>query len=158
MATRLLLEELLSGYEVSSGRRVKLESVGGVEAARRIDAGECFDLAILASGAIEKLITSGSLVSGSRVDLVRSGVAVAVKAGAPEPDIGSEQALRDAILSAKTLSYSTGPSGVALAELFSRWEIDRALDGRIVVPPPGRRSARCWPGVTLNWASSNCRS
>jgi molybdate transport system substrate-binding protein len=137
MATRLLLAELVAGFEQHSGLRVSIESVGGVDAARRVQAGEPFDLVVLACDAIDKLIAAGRVVAGSKVDLVRSGVAVAVRAAAPRPDIGSEQALRRAVLQARSISYSTGPSGVALNQLFERWGIASEIQGRIVQAPPG---------------------
>jgi len=137
MATRLVLADLVTAFEQQSGCRVAIESVGGVDAARRVQAGEAFDVVILASDAIDKLIASGHVLAGSRVDLVRSGVAVAVRAGAPRPDISTEDALREAVRTARSISYSTGPSGVALAGLFERWGIADEIKNRIVTPPPG---------------------
>lgn len=137
MATRQVLAELVAAYGPLSGASVAIESVGGVDASRRVMAGEVFDLVVLASDAMHKLAAAGKLVPGSVVDLVHSGVAVAVPAGAPQPDIGSEDAVRQAVLAAPTLSYSTGPSGVALAALFERWGIAEAVRERIVQAPPG---------------------
>nr|WP_315241357.1 substrate-binding domain-containing protein [uncultured Albidiferax sp.] len=137
MATRLLLAELLAGFTQRTGVRVAMESVGGVDAAKRVQAGEAFDVVVLASDAIAKLEAAGHLVAGSRVDLVRSGVAVAVRAGAQQPDISSEEAVRAAVLAARSISYSTGPSGVALAKLFDRWGIAADIQSRIVQAPPG---------------------
>ena len=137
MATRLVLADLVQAYQAQTGQAVQIESVGGVDAAQRVQAGEPFDVVILAADAIDRLAAGGHVLAGSRVDLVRSGVAVAVQAGAPVPDIGSEAALRQAVLSARNLSYSTGPSGVALAQLFQRWGVADALRDRIVTPPPG---------------------
>ena len=137
MATRLVLADLVAAFEQQSGCRVAIESVGGVDAARRVQAGEALDVVILASDAIDKLIASGHVLAGSRVDLVRSGVAVAVRAGAPRPDIATEDALREAVRAARSISYSTGPSGVALAGLFERWGIADEIKNRIVTPPPG---------------------
>lgn len=137
MATRLVLADLADAYSREAGVRVAIESVGGVDAAKRVAAGEPFDVVILASDAIDRLIASGHVLPDSRVDLVRSGVAVAVRAGAPAPDISSEEAVRAAVLAARSISYSTGPSGVALARLFERWGIADALASRIVTPPPG---------------------
>jgi molybdate transport system substrate-binding protein len=137
MATRLLLGELAREHEQRSGVRLAIESVGGVDAAKRVMADEPFDIVVLASDAIDKLVAAGKAVAGSRVDLVRSGAAVAVKAGEPLPDIASEAVLRAAVLAAPTLSYSTGPSGVALAALFERWGIADEIRERIVTPPPG---------------------
>jgi molybdate transport system substrate-binding protein len=137
MATRRVLAELVSRFEATSPVRVTLESVGGVDAARRVKAGEPFDAVVLAAGAIDDLIAAGRVVAGSRIDLVRSGIAVAVRAGAPRPDISSPEAVRDAVLSARNVGYSTGPSGTHLAKLFTGWGIDEALKRRIVIAPPG---------------------
>jgi molybdate transport system substrate-binding protein len=137
MATRQLLAELAAAFEQRSGTAVVVESVGGVDAARRVQAGERFDLVVLASDAIDKLIAGGHLLAGSRVDLVRSPVAVAVRRGAPQPDIGSEEALRQAVLAARSIGFSTGPSGTHLVKLFERWGIAAEIQGRIVQAPPG---------------------
>lgn len=137
MATRQVLADLLELHARQGGPAVLVESVGGVDAARRVQAGESFDVVFLASKAIDELIAAGKVLPGSRVDLVKSGVAVAVPAGAQRPDIGSEQAVRDAVMSARSLGYSTGPSGVALVKLFERWGIASDIQGRIVQAPAG---------------------
>ncbi|WP_290869462.1 substrate-binding domain-containing protein [Aquabacterium sp.] len=137
MATRQLLADLVGAFAQRTGQAVAIESVGGVDAAKRVASGEPFDLVVLASDAIDKLIASGQVLAGSRVDLVHSGVAVAVKAGAPRPALDNEAAVRAAVLAAPSLSYSTGPSGVALARLFERWGIAETIAPRIVQAPPG---------------------
>ena len=141
MATRQLLAELVADYQKQAMKQtesaIQIESVGGVDAAKRVQAGEAFDVVILASDAIDKLIAAGHIDPASKVNLVDSGVAVAVKAGAALPDISSEAAVKAAVLSAKTISYSTGPSGVALAKLFERWGIAEQIAPRIVQAPPG---------------------
>ncbi|WP_427912738.1 substrate-binding domain-containing protein [Ramlibacter sp. MMS24-I3-19] len=137
MATRLLLADLAAAFEKAMGRKVAIESVGGVDAAKRVQAGEDFDVVVLASDAIDKLLAGGHAVAGTRVDIVRSEVAVAVKAGAPRPDIGSEDAVRRAVLAAPTIGYSTGPSGTALLQLFQRWGIAEQVRDRTVQARPG---------------------
>jgi molybdate transport system substrate-binding protein len=137
MATRQLLADLVAAFRETASLEIQVESVGGVDAARRVAAGEAVDIVALASNAIEQMADSGRIVAGSRVDLVRSGVAVAVRAGAPRPDIGSEEAVKHAVLAATSLSYSTGPSGVQLARLFERWGIADRIRERIVQAPPG---------------------
>jgi molybdate transport system substrate-binding protein len=137
MATRQVLGELAQAWQARSGQAVQIESIGGVDAAKRVAAGEPFDFVVLAGDAIDKLIAGGQAVAGSRVDLVDSGVAVAVQAGAPRPDISSEEALKRAVLAAPTVGYSTGPSGVALVQLFERWGIAQQLQGRLVQATPG---------------------
>lgn len=137
MATRQLLAELCAEWQQRTGTAVHMESVGGVDAARRVAAGEAFDVVVLASDAIDKLVDAGKALAGSRVDIVRSEVAVAVRAGAPRPDIGTEDALRQAVLAAPSIGYSTGPSGTALVRLFERWGIAQQLEGRLVQATPG---------------------
>jgi molybdate transport system substrate-binding protein len=137
MATRQLLADLVSQYRKNTMPEIHVESVGGVDAARRVQAGESFDIVALASNAIDQLTEAGRIVPGSRVDVVKSGVAIAVRAGAPRPDISSEEAVRHAVLAARSLSYSTGPSGVQLAKLFERWGIAGQIRDRIVQAPPG---------------------
>ena len=137
MATRQVLAQLVADFEQRAGCTVQIESVGGVDAAKRVQAGEPFDVVILASDAIDKLIAAGRIDADSKADLVLSGVAVAVRAGTVHPDLGSEDAVRKAVLTARSISYSTGPSGVALVKLFERWGIAGQIQGRIVQAPPG---------------------
>ncbi len=137
MATRQVLAELAAAYADATGQPVDIESVGGVDAERRIAAGEAFDLVVLASAAIGRLAAAGSVLPASRVDLVRSETVAAVRRGAPQPDISSEVALRRAVHEARSIGYSTGPSGVALAALFERWGMADECRAKLVVPPPG---------------------
>ncbi len=137
MATRELLRELAAAYQAAGSTHVESECAGGVDVAKRVHAGEAVDVVVLARAAIDKLAADGKLIAASRVDLVRSGIAVAVRAGAPRPDVSSEAAVQRAVRAAKTLSYSTGPSGVYLEKTFERWGILDDLRSRIVVPPPG---------------------
>jgi molybdate transport system substrate-binding protein len=137
MATRQLLTELLALYAAEGGNMLQLESVGGVDAAKRVQAGEAFDIVFLASDAIDKLVQSGHLDASSKVNLADSGVALAVRAGAHKFDIASAAAVRSAVLAAKSLGYSIGPSGVALAKLFETWGIAEQIKDRLVTPPPG---------------------
>lgn len=137
MATRRVLAELADSYARTSGQRVAVESVGGVDAARRVRDGEAFDFVVLAAGAIEALATGGRLVAGSRIDLTRSGIAIAVAANAHKPDIGSEASVRDALLSARSIGVSSGPSGAHLARLLERWGIATVVAPHIVQAPPG---------------------
>lgn len=132
MATRALLAELSQAYAQRSGTAVAIESVGGVDAAKRVRDGEAFDVVVLASDALGKLVDAGCVLAGSVVDLVHSGVAVAVKAGAPRPDLASEDAVKAAVLAAKSIGYSTGPSGTALLALFERWGLAAQLQSRLV--------------------------
>jgi len=88
----------------------------------RLKGGEKVDLVILSADSLDELIKAG--IIASRTDLARSGVGMAVRAGAPKPDISSAEALRRAVLAAKSVVYSTGPSGIYLAGLFRRMGIE----------------------------------
>ena len=136
MATREVLAELAGLYR-REGKEVSLESIGGVDAVRRPRSGEAFDFAILADTAMTSLETAGRVVRGTRVAVATSGVAIAVRPGSAPPDIGSEAAVRAAILAASSIGYSSGPSGTHLVRLFERWGIAEAIRSRIVQPPPG---------------------
>lgn len=137
MATRELLAELAVAYRQRTGIAVHIESVAGVEAARRVQGGEAFDIVVLASDAIDKLAAGGTAVAGSKLDLAQSPVAVAVPAGVTPPDLGSEEALRRAVQAAAKIGYSTGPSGTALLRRFERWGLADELRPRLVQAPPG---------------------
>lgn len=136
MATRQLLAELTQACPLE-GTVLQIESVGGVDAARRVTEGEAFDLVVLAADAMAKLDAAGHLQPGSLRPLVDSPMAMAVKAGTAKPDVRSADALRAAVLQAQRIAYSTGPSGVALMALFERWGITQALQGRLVQAKPG---------------------
>ena len=101
MATRGLLEEVVDAWCQSRGIEVALEAVGGVAALERVQAGEPFDVIVLTAAAIDQLIAAGRIVSGSRTDLVRSEVVIAVRSGVSRPAVDSEDALRNALLAAR---------------------------------------------------------
>jgi molybdate transport system substrate-binding protein len=137
MATRGLLRDSALDWQRRSGHAVAFEALGGVDAVRRIAAGEALDVAVLAAEAIDKLVADGRIVAGSATPLARSTVAIAVARGALRPAIESEARLRETVLSAPSIGYSTGPSGVALQRLFVRWGIATAIAPRLVLAPPG---------------------
>ena len=137
MATRGLLADVVEAWQRRGGAKLRFESVGGVDAAKRVSDGERLDVVVLAADAIGRLAAEGRVVPGSERALVRSGVAVAVRRGARVPAIQTEAALREAVLAARTLGYSTGPSGAALLKLFARWGIDDVLRPRLVQAPAG---------------------
>lgn len=134
MATRQLLGALCKQWTAASGQAVNLESVGGVHAARRIDAGESFDVAVLASDALDKLVKSGRV--GRITALAVSGVAIAAPSGTA-PQIATVAQLLDTLRSSRAIGYSTGPSGKALLELLAQWGVLDSLQSRLVQAPPG---------------------
>jgi molybdate transport system substrate-binding protein len=129
--------ELIPQFEKASEHKVATTWAGTVDIKKRMAAGEVFDLVVVASPELDAFIKEGKLVPGSRADLVRSGVGVAVRAGAPKPDISSGEALKKALLAAKSIGYSTGPSGVYLASLFERMGIADQIKPKLKQTQPG---------------------
>jgi molybdate transport system substrate-binding protein len=137
MAPRECLEAAIEAFQRSQPTRVDALAAGGVDVARRIEAGEAVDLVVLADDAIDKLIAGGHLAREGCENLMTSGIAVGTRTGSGHVDISSESAVKEAVLAAPCLSYSTGPSGRYLESLFARWGILDEIRSRIVVPPPG---------------------
>ncbi len=117
---------LVPMYEQATGHKVISAfgaSVGNAPDSipSRFARGERFDAVILSEGGLEALVKEGKLVSGSRVDLARSQIGVAVKKGTPRPDISTVEALRKTLLEAKSIAYSASASGTYLSnELFPK--------------------------------------
>jgi molybdate transport system substrate-binding protein len=137
MATRQILAELTGAYEKKTEQSVAIESVGGVDAAKRVRAGEAFDIVVLADDALKQLEADGFLKADSRVGFAKSAMAVAIRAQADRPDLASESSLKTAVLAARSIGYSTGPSGNHLLSLLKKWNIDQAVAERLVKAPPG---------------------
>jgi molybdate transport system substrate-binding protein len=137
MATRQILTDLIGLYEQRTGRRVTIKSTGGVDAARTVRAGEPVDVVLLASNVMEQLEAEGYISSGSRADFARSGIAVAVRAGAQWPCISNDESVKRAVLEARKICYSTGPSGDHLMKLWQRWGILETIAERAIQAPPG---------------------
>jgi molybdate transport system substrate-binding protein len=136
MATRGVLADLGGAYQ-RRGLPVSIESVGGVDAARRVESGEEFDFAVLAPPAIDRLAAVGRIDARTRTGIARSRIAIAVRDGAPSPGFATEGAVREALQAARAIGYSTGPSGAHLARLLERWGIAQAMAPRLVLAPPG---------------------
>jgi molybdate transport system substrate-binding protein len=143
--TKAAYLELVPQFERASGHTVTTTFPGTVQMTARLNDGEVVDLVITAGPVIDQLVKAGRIVPESRVDLARSGIGVAVRAGAARPDIGSTDALGRALLAARSIAISTGPSGVYLAGLFERMGIADALVPklrRVVGEPVGEVVAR----------------
>lgn len=125
LAMKSASELLAPRFEREEKVRVVLQFVGGVDIGKRIRAREPVDLVMLAANALDDFIREGLVQASSRVDLVRSIIGVAVKSGAPHPDISSAQALQSAVDAARDIAYSSGPSGVYLAQVFERWRVPK---------------------------------
>ncbi len=112
---------------------------------KHIEGGESADVLILSRAGMDSLIKQGKVASGSDVTLAGSGVAIAVKAGAPKPDISTPDALKRALLNCKTIAYSEpsagGASGVYFAKLIERMGIAEVMKPKTKYPPAGGFSA-----------------
>jgi len=137
MATRQLLTDLSRSFERGAPWKVEIESMGGVDAARLIREGKAIDVIVLASNVMEQLEKDGWIVPGTRSDIARSGVAIAVRAGLPRPAIATEDDVKQAVLGARKISYSSGPSGDHLKRLFAKWNIAERMAERTVEAKPG---------------------
>ena len=144
MATRRVLADLGSAAAEAGLPSVEIESVGGVDAAQRVASGEEWDLVFLASDALAKLAATGDVDAATIVPLLLSQVAIAVRSEGAEPAARPAGAafenaagVRDALIAAPLIGYSTGPSGTALREMISRWGLEDQLASRLVQARPG---------------------
>jgi molybdate transport system substrate-binding protein len=137
MATRQILDGLARRYEEITGFRVVIKPMGGVEAARLVRAGEVADVVVLASKVMAELEAEGHVITGSILDFARSGIGIAVRAGAERPDISDEQSVKRAVGAAGKVGYSTGPSGDHLLQLCVKWGLGPTVAERLVKAPPG---------------------
>lgn len=137
MATRHILADLAGDYEARTGVHVEIRSMGGVEAAKLARAGEPTDIVVLASKVMASLEAEGWLAKDGVKDFARSEIGVAVRAGVRAPSVDSEQAVRQAMLEARRICYSTGPSGDHLKALCEAWGFADSVLARALVAPPG---------------------
>ena len=136
-ATEEAYRELVPQFEKDTGHKVTTVFTGTLDANKRLAAGETYDLLIMSGPSIDEHIKAGKVVPGSRVDLAKSGVGMGVKAGAPKPDISTTEALKKTLLAAKSIGYSTGPSGVYVIGLFQRMGIADEVKGKLKQTPTG---------------------
>jgi len=138
MALRSVMEEMIPQFERASGHRVVATFDTSNLMAERVRNGEAVDLAILTPALIDELATQGRIATGSNVRLARSGVGIVVRAGAPKPDIGSVDALKRALLAAKSIAYtSTGQSGTYFAGLIEKLGIAAEVKTKARIPAGG---------------------
>lgn len=136
-ATEDTYRELVPQFEKATGHKVATIFTGTLDAQKRLAAGENYDMIIMASPAIDEQIKAGKVVSGSRVDLAKSGVGAAVPKGAPKPDISTTEALKKTLLAAKSIGYSTGPSGVYMISLFEKLGLMDQVKPKLKQTPTG---------------------
>jgi molybdate transport system substrate-binding protein len=145
LALKGAVEQLAGRYEAISGTRIDADFAPTLGLLARLRGGETADLVILTREGLDDLAAEGSVVADGMVDLARSFVGIAVKAGAEHPDITSEPALRATLLGARHVAYSRiGASGILLA--IAKMDIAAAVNARAVVVPSGLTAERLVTG------------
>ena len=129
--------ELIPEFEKTTGNKVVAQWAGTPDIQKRIAGGEAADLVILGSSGTDDLIRQGRLVPDSRANFVKSGIGVAVRDGAPKPDISSAGAVKAAVLAAKSVAYSAGASGAYIVTLFQRMGIADEVKAKTAAVKPG---------------------
>lgn len=124
---------MIPEFEKSTGNRVTTLWLPTVEVMSRMKGGEAADLVIIAGNGIDELTRLGKIQAGSRQDYVKSGIGIGMRKGAVKPDLSSAEAVKSALLSAKSVAYSTRPSGVYLVSLFQKMGITDALAPKLKI-------------------------
>ncbi len=137
LAIREAYLELVPGFERNTGHTVATVWAGTVDIQRRMAAGDTCDLLMMSSTGLEEQARLGKVDGSTLRPMVKCGIGVAVRAGAPKPDLSSREALRAALLAARSVGYSTGPSGVYLKGLFETLGIADTVAAKTVVVPSG---------------------
>jgi molybdate transport system substrate-binding protein len=145
IGVRSAAEDLFRQFETTSGHKLAVTWGTAPMLVKRIESGETADVLILSRAGIDTLVKQGKVAPGSVVTLAGSGVAIAVKAGAPKPDISTPEALKQTLLKAKSIAYSEpsagGASGVYFAKLIERMGIAEEMKRKTKYPPAGGFSA-----------------
>ena len=140
----------LPEFERLTGHKVVVENDTAGALARRVRAGERFDLLVLPQGGLRELTTEGAVAASGQLPLARVGIGVAVKNGAPLPDIATTAAFRNALLSARNVAYidpaAGGSSGIYMARLFERMGISDQIRPKAVLVPGGLVAQRLLTG------------
>jgi molybdate transport system substrate-binding protein len=138
---------LAESYQAKSGARIDADFAPTVRLLERLKEGETADVLILTEEGLAALVSAGSVVGKTCVDLARSWVGLAVTKGAPHPDISGEAALRATLLSARSVAYSRlGASGIFFAQLIAKMGIDKEVNARATVVPMGFTAERLVSG------------
>jgi molybdate transport system substrate-binding protein len=135
---KTVMLDLAPKFERTSGTKLQVTWGSAAGLVKELESGAAADLVILTAESIDDLIKRGKVVAGSRVDLARSGIGIAVRKGASKPDIGSPDALKQTLLAAKSVAHSkTGMSGIYFPTVLARLGITDAMKSKIVMPEPG---------------------
>jgi molybdate transport system substrate-binding protein len=119
-AMKSLMVEVVPLFERASATKVEIRFALTSVLKKEIEEGAAFDLALLPRPELDALVEAGKIAGGTQTDITRSAVGLAVRAGAPKPDIGTVAALRQTLQRARTIGYSDGPSGAYIADLLIR--------------------------------------
>jgi molybdate transport system substrate-binding protein len=140
-AMKTSLDELAPGFENATGSTLVFSFGPSARIAKMVADGEANDVAIVTDEGLEDLTRQGKLVAGTRTDIARSAMALAVQTGAPKPDISSAEKFKAAMLAAKSLGMSNpvggGQSGANLAKIFDRLGIAEAMKPKCFYGPGG---------------------
>jgi molybdate transport system substrate-binding protein len=138
---------LAGKFQAASGARIDADFAPTVRLLERLKEKETADVLILTDDGLAGLILAGTVVAESRVDLARSWVGLAVKAGGPHPDISTEAALRATLLNARSVAYSRlGASGIFFAQLIAKMGIEKEINARATISPMGFTAERIVTG------------
>jgi molybdate transport system substrate-binding protein len=130
-----VLEKIGGEFELRTRRQLNVTTDVAARMVRRINAGEPFDLLVAAPAQIDRLINEGKIIPETRTDLARSGIGVAVRAGAPKPDVSSVDAFKRALLRAQSIAHlKEGQSGVYLAGVLERLGLADAIRSKVTLP------------------------
>jgi len=141
-ALKTVLEELAPAFEKATEHKLVIQWGAAVPLKAEIEKGASFDLAILTVAGIDDLIKQGKLAGATRAVLAKSGAGVAVRKGAPKPDISTVDAFKRALVNAKSVAYvEQGGTGIYLKELLPRLGLAEALKDKIVRLPPENPAA-----------------
>jgi molybdate transport system substrate-binding protein len=132
---QIIWNEIGPVFERNTGHKVTLIPNLATATKKLIDAGERFDVAIATPVVIDQLVKEGKIVAATLVDIVRQGIGVAVRAGAPKPDISTTEAMKRALLNAKSVAYlKTGATGQYMAALVKRLGVADQLQAKTLLP------------------------
>jgi molybdate transport system substrate-binding protein len=138
---------LADRYQAATGTRIDADFAPTVGLLKRLREGETADVVILTREGLEELVNEGSVTAAGCIDLARSYVGIAVKAGASHPDIATEAALRATLLAARSVAYSRiGASGIFFAQLIERLGIASEISAKATIAPSGFTAERLVTG------------
>jgi molybdate transport system substrate-binding protein len=145
-ASREACSELIPAFEGAAGYKVVVTWSGTQNIRKQIAAGELYDIVIVARRELDEFVMQGAIMPESRADLMKSAIGAAVRAGAQKPDISSGEALKKTLLAARSIGYSSGPSGTHMAELIERMGIANLIKAKVKQTPSGLRVASAIAG------------